>query len=373
MRRDTPIVVVGGGVIGLLTAWYLAEAGESTVVIDRQTVGSEASWAGGGLLSPLYPTRYPAPLRTLCAVSLKEYFALFSAIPRLRADCECVQSGLLVLDQDLTISESGGDQIDSWVKVNPDIDLHRLEPELSLRQPDGFIFPNVYQLRNPRFLTALRNALTARKVQFKEGTEVLSVFPNGTGGVALRTKDETIVSDRCVLTAGAWTRELLRHEGLDLPIRPIRGQMLAIDAVPGLIKHVIVQNYRYLIPRQDGLVLVGSTFEDVGFDKATTLQAQRELRDVAVNLVPALGDYPVRHHWAGLRPGSPDDVPFVGRHPRIPGLFVCAGHHRNGFAAGPASARLVVDLLLGHNPDVDPSPYRLDRPCPEWSNRTGIK
>jgi len=116
----------------------------------------------------------------------------------------------------------------------------------------------------------------------------------------------------------------------------------------------------------DGLVLVGSTVEDVGFERCITEVAHKELWEFAIGLVPDLRKYHIEHHWAGLRPGSPDDLPFIGEHPDIKGLVVCAGHFRNGFATGPATARIAIDIMLGNKPSVDVWPYRLDRPCPQW-------
>ncbi|MFL6652271.1 MAG: NAD(P)/FAD-dependent oxidoreductase, partial [Sulfurifustaceae bacterium] len=101
--------------------------------------------------------------------------------------------------------------------------------------------------------------------------------------------------------------------------------------------------------------------EDVGFDKSITDEGRRSLYEAAVDLAPELADFGVVGHWAGLRPSSPDDLPFIGEHPAARGLYVCAGHYRNGFATGPATARMAVDLVLGKEPAMDPTPFRLDR------------
>jgi glycine oxidase len=133
--------------------------------------------------------------------------------------------------------------------------------------------------------------------------------------------------------------------------------MLLLRGVPGRLRQVVVRDRCYLIPRADGHVLVGSTMEEAGFDSGTTEEAREDLRAFATGLMPELGNLAVERHWAGLRPGSPEGVPFVGPVPGVAGLYLNTGHFRNGFATGPASARLVTDLLLGRAPSLDPAPY----------------
>src|SRR5690606_215400 len=117
---------------------------------------------------------------------------------------------------------------------------------------------------------------------------------------------------------------------------------------------------RYVIPRADGRVLAGSTLEEAGFDKTTDAAARESLWHSATSIIPALADCEVEHHWAGLRPGSPDGVPFIGQVPGMPGIYVNAGHYRNGLVLAPASTRLLVDEMLGRSPIIDPTPYRLE-------------
>lgn len=349
-------VVIGGGIVGLLTAWHLSAAGRSVTVVDRGvSVGRESSWAGGGILSPIYPDRYPV-LDPLVRESNEMYPGIVAEVHDLSGvDPELVRSGLLVLDE--AQDQRAGQAI-------PDAALGRIEPALA-HYGGAISFP-VAQVRNPRLLTALYRALMAKGVRFEESCEVLGFEANRGLLTGVQTSKGIILATRCVVATGAWTEKLLAKVGLVIPVKPIRGQMIVFPASRGLISHIVVRDYRYLIPRADGRILVGSTVEDVGFDSGITQFARNELSKAAISLVPALAEVPIEHHWAGLRPGSPDDAPFIGEHPRIKGLFVCAGHHRNGFAIGPATARLVVDMVLGRRPCVDPSPFRLNRPCPEW-------
>jgi glycine oxidase len=133
--------------------------------------------------------------------------------------------------------------------------------------------------------------------------------------------------------------------------------MIAYQTPPGLVQRVVLKDGRYVIPRNDGLLLVGSTLEEAGFDKTTDQDALASLRQSAENIIPALARYPVAYHWAGLRPGSPDGIPFIGALPEFPNVFVNAGHYRNGLVLAPASTHLLVDQLLDREPLIDPAPY----------------
>lgn len=349
--------------MGLLCAWYLGENGEVSIVFDRQSVGKESSWAGGGILSPLYPDRYPG-IAPLVRGSLDDYPRIVEELIRITdTDPQLIFSELLLLDDiEIKCFEQGRSQ----ATLLRGAVLERLEPALKVPFGGAVCYPAA-QVRNPRLLTALRQGLAKNGVDFRESCGIRGFQTEGGKLAGLLTIDGVVVKTaRCIVTAGAWTGELLNATGLHLPIKPINGQMLLFAARPGLISRILVHHYRYLIPRSDGHILAGSTVEDVRFEKSTTANGRKALRQAAIDLVPALEKCSIAHHWAGLRPGSPDDAPFIGEHPGIKGLFVCAGHYRNGFATGPASARLVVDMMLGRQPMVDPTPFRLDRPCPTW-------
>ena len=147
------------------------------------------------------------------------------------------------------------------------------------------------------------------------------------------------------MTAGAWSKVLLGEHALQADIKPIRGQMLLFkfDAPP--LPHIVLQKDMYLIPRRDGHLLVGSTREDVGFDKSTTDEARAMLLQRAIALLPALRDMPVIQHWAGLRPGSPGNIPTIGRHPHLPNLYINSGHFRYGVTMSPASVEVLLNTI----------------------------
>ena len=125
-----------------------------------------------------------------------------------------------------------------------------------------------------------------------------------------------------------------------------------------MLDRVVLSDGRYLIPREDGRILVGSTLERTGFEKQLTEQAHRSLYQSALDLLPALAECEVEAQWAGLRPGSPDGIPYIGAVEGFANLYLNAGHYRNGLVLAPASCRLVADLMLKRTPEIDPQPYR---------------
>jgi len=138
----------------------------------------------------------------------------------------------------------------------------------------------------------------------------------------------------------------------------VAGQMVMFKTIPNLLSRIVLSNGYYVIPRQDGRVLAGSTMEETGFNKAITEDARQELTTIAIEIIPELKNYPIEEHWAGLRPGSPSGIPYIGEHPYIKGLFLNAGHFRNGVVMSLGSAKLLADLLFEiDDPIIDPTPY----------------
>jgi glycine oxidase len=356
----TDFIVVGGGLSGMLVARELNAGGLRVTLLERGELGKEASWAGGGILSPLYPWRYDDAVTALSQWSQRHYPQFAAELAHeTDIDPEWLRSGLL-------ISEAGelanaGQWARRWnvaLESVPRGRLLELEPKLGSAADEGIWLPAVAQVRNPRLLKALARSLELRGVEIKAHAEVVEFIEQGDEVRGVRTQAETLFAAGVVVTAGAWTASLLGSlAGSDRQIEPVRGQMLLFHAEPGLVRHIVLKGEHYLVPRRDGRILAGSTLEYVGFDKATTHQAYEELHAAALALIPMLARCPVELHWAGLRPGSPQGIPLIGQHPQRRGLYLNAGHFRNGVVTGPASARLLADTVFGRRPCVDPTPY----------------
>jgi glycine oxidase len=356
-------VVIGGGIIGLLTARELALAGHAVSVLDQGRIGAEASWAGGGILSPLYPWRYPDPVNQLAHWSQQHYPALAAELIEEGAlDPQWLQSGLLVLDQ----TEHAAAQ--NWAQaygLNCEAitaqDCRQLEPALQVPGAGALWFPSLAQIRNPRLVKSLTQSCARLGVAFREATAVTGVTLRGQQVTAVETPSGRLAVDTVVVASGAWSARLLAGLGMQIPIRPVRGQMIMYHAQPDQVRHINLYEGHYLIPRQDGRILVGSTLEEVEFDKSTTTAAREELVRFAERLFPFLRDLSIELHWAGLRPGSPTGIPYICTVPGMDGLYLNTGHYRNGVVLGYASARLLADLILGRAPILATKPYSLVR------------
>ncbi len=355
------ILVIGGGIIGLLTARELVQAGAEVTLVEMGDTGREASWAGGGILSPLYPWRYAESVTALAAWSQQKYPGLCLELHDATGiDPELTRNGMLILDTEER------DQAQAWAGTRglhlelPDAEAIRtIEPELGLHPHQAIWLPDLGQVRNPRLTKALKRSLEQR-ARLREQEEVIDLLTKDGRVTGARTRKGILAADKVIVCTGAWTARLLEQLGPQPEILPIRGQMILFYGKPGQIQRIVLYRDRYVIPRRDGRVLFGSTVETAGFDKATSAEVKEQLYRAAIELFPLLKRTPIEDHWAGLRPGSPSGIPYIGAYPGVEGLFFNAGHFRNGLVTGPASARLAADLVLGRPPVVPPAPYALD-------------
>lgn len=218
--------------------------------------------------------------------------------------------------------------------------------------------PGVVQVRNPALIRVLRGAALAAGVRIEEGVEARGLKVTGRRIDGVETSRGNYLAGQVVLAAGAWSGQLPGLTDLATRVYPIRGQMLLFKLAAGELPCIVYSQGRYLIPRRDGHVLAGSTLESVGFDKSTTVEARAGLLDFASGLLPALHAGTLVKHWSGLRPGSPDNVPTIGRHPGFENLYLNTGHFRYGVTMAPGSARLLAALMCDEIAPIDPSDYR---------------
>ncbi|HEX5055038.1 MAG TPA: glycine oxidase ThiO [Gammaproteobacteria bacterium] len=361
-------IIIGGGLIGMLSARALRRRGLSVGIIERGPFGRAASWAGGGILSPLYPWREAPAVIRLAALGAGMYPALARELAGSTGiDPEWRPCGILNLEaNDAEPALAWARQHGFEMNVIAAAAIPALEPRLSAQNLSALYRPNVAQIRNPRLLKALQQDLRNRGVDLLAEEEVVAIETRNGRVAGIRTAGDTIYRcENVVIANGAWSSRLLQGTGVNLDIRPIRGQMILLQGAPGMLRHIVLQQGHYLIPRADGAIVAGSTVEDVGFNPSTTEQGLLEIKQFIAALAPGLAELPVAKHWAGLRPGCGQGIPYIGAHPRIEGLYVNAGHFRNGIVMAPASAELLAALMLGKTPPLHSSPYSLQRNTPE--------
>lgn len=356
------VLVVGSGVSGLSAALALLRRGRRVTVLERGRAGGESSWAGGGILSPLLPWDYSEPVNALTLRSMAAYADWVAGIESASGrNAEFWRCGMLALavpapQQALAWCAAHGMAAERGVPAG----LRTLSPPLPPQSggSNSIWLPDVAQARNPRLVAALRGAVEALGGTVREHCEAIGVEKLGRRVTAVQAADERFSADRVVLATGAWAGLGIAGLKATPQIRPIRGQMLLFKLEPGGLGTILYRNGLYLIPRRDGHLLVGSTLEDAGFDKSTDDATRQRLHDEAAELLPVLATLEPARHWSGLRPGSPDNLPVIDRHPDFDNVFVNAGHYRYGVTMAPASAELLADLMEDKTPALDPAPYR---------------
>ncbi len=343
----------------MLAARELNAQGLSVRLIERGDLGHEASWAGGGILSPLYPWRYPDPVTRLASYGQARYAGFARQLyEESGIDPEWEPSGLLM---------PGLDEFESaryWAKkhcieieaLEADA-VSRYEPALNSHEAGAIWMPGVAQIRNPRLVRALRVGLTRGQIDVETNNPVTGFRVENGQITGVNTQLGFRESDQVVLAGGAWSDELLKPIGQSANIRPVRGQMVVFKGYRGQLGRIVLRQNRYLIPRRDGRIVVGSTLEEVGFDNAITSEAYESLTHSAIELVPSLANLPVEKQWSGLRPGSTNGIPVIAEHPDIKGLYINTGHYRNGVVLALGSTRVLSDLILGHSPLIEPKAY----------------
>ncbi|WP_411172369.1 glycine oxidase ThiO [Nitrosomonas sp. Is35] len=362
MKQD--IIVIGAGIIGLATAEHLLVQGFKVTILERNKAGQESSWAGGGILSPLFPWSYSDAVTSLTSYSALQFPEWVSVLRETsRIDPEYEISGMLILPPyDEEIARRWCSMRGVKLEQRTACDIHSIHTVTADRmkkaQNCALFLPDVAQVRNPRLLRALRSRVELLGGKIVENCAVNHLKITGQHIQSVSTLCGEFSAGNYIVCAGAWSKEILATHALKLDIKPIKGQMLLFKFDTPPIPAIIVQNDLYLIPRRDGHLLIGSTLEDSGFDKQTTIAARDSLLEQAQIILPVLEKMPIKQHWSGLRPASLKNIPIIGRHPVIHNLLINSGHFRYGVTMAPASAEILVNEMTGAAQPFDTAPYQ---------------
>ena len=361
------MVIVGGGVIGLSVAYALANEGVrsgSSSTCGREVVRA-ASWAGAGMIPPFTRRLNHGPmiaLRSAGAVLHREWSAA------LREETG-IDNGYRVTGG-VDVAATEADEADlrtaagrwrvegiAFERLAPG-DFPRIEPALNPALLGGYFLPDRAQIRNPRHLKALQVALRRRGVALVPHHPLIGLERNGDRIEGVKTETGVMPCGQVVIAAGAWSGLYSSSgPGRRSPTPPLKGQIVMLRADRPLLGRIIEHGKNYLVPRDDGRILVGASEESRGFDAEPTPEVARELLDEAFRLCPGLAEAEVERTWAGLRPGSVDTRPYIGRLPGWSNVVVATGHKRAGLQLAPSTAEVVADLVLGRALRIDLSPF----------------
>ncbi len=363
MKRTGDVIIVGGGVIGMTTAYFLAREGVHVLLCEQGQPGMEASWAGAGILPPSDLALALDPFDRLRALSGQ----LFPELSHDLQERTGIDNGFTRCGGLEFIGQAGQADPEEWYGLGittnflSDKELHDLEPALAPHLGEAIHVPTMAQLRNPRHMRALRVACAEVGVSIREDTVVAELLLEKNRVKGVRTANEVLTGDAVVVAAGAWTDRLLAPLGCHLGIKPVRGQIALLNPGRVVFSRILLWGSRYLVPRLDGRVLIGSTEEHAGFEKITTAAGIGGLLDLGVRLVPELANAMLEQTWAGLRPGSPDGLPFIGNVADIENLYVAAGHFRAGIQLSPGTALVLKERIMGQPLSMPLEAFRLDR------------
>ncbi|HUM07220.1 MAG TPA: glycine oxidase ThiO [Terriglobales bacterium] len=340
--KDYDAIIVGAGIIGLSLAIALRKRSLGVLLLEKGEPGREASWAAGGMLADC-GLEIPLPLRELATASARMYPEFVHELQDesgLKIDLRA-EGTLLFLD------DACGQALKSAEEIAA------LEPQLAANGRKALFLPE--RCVDPRDLTLAAVAAARHwSVDFSSGDQVLSVEIVDGKACGVRTNKTRFVAGTVINCAGAWAGQI---EPYHFPTRPVKGQMLCV-AMPQneFLRHVVRTPDVYLIPRSDGRLLIGATQEETGFDKQAVPEALQKLRRAALDLCPRLTEARTLEAWAGLRPGTPDNLPILGE-TATPGYFVATGHFRDGILLAPVTAKVMAELVAGGSPSFDLSPF----------------
>ncbi|MBL8799315.1 MAG: glycine oxidase ThiO [Planctomycetia bacterium] len=353
MTTTPDYLIIGGGIVGCSLALELARAGASVVVLERGAVGCASSSAAAGLLAPTFGPSPPGPLQVLCqrgALLYREWLDELHADGA--QDVGYRQTGLLTVCLDaseaaqvrgLLSTEAFPGRRAEWLDAGQ---LRAREPALCDRVLGAGFYPDDCHL-DPAFLVReTGRAAAMRGVEVREHEPVMQLDREGTRLVAVHTERQTYRPQCVVVAAGAWSGALAATLGLKLPTRPVKGQMLMAECAQLPVQTPLHAGNALLIPWPDGRLAIGVTVEEAGFDDRVRLDSLRQILNRVIELVPSVGGLALSHAWAGLRPATPNDWPYMGPVPTFDNVWISAGHYRKGTLLAPICARLLAKSLL---------------------------
>lgn len=349
--KTSDVIVVGGGVIGTAIAFFLAREGLSVTLFEREDLAAQASGAAAGMLAPICEATGDEAFFELGVRSLEQFPALTAELRELSGiDPQYVPSGVLRLAGSADEAEEMQAQASrlseyglEWLSAAA---VRDREPLVAEGLAGGLWSPREGHVYSPMLARAYASAAARLGASINTGVPVLGLIRDAEQVLGVETASGHWGAGHVVLAAGLWTRYCAEWLGEQLPLEPVRGQILALDQPRPSFRSIVWSGHTYLVPKLNGTVVVGATEERVGFDRRNTAAGISSLLAAAAAVVPSLADCTFRHAWAGLRPDTPDHLPVIGPVPGVRGVTLAAGHFRNGVLLSPITGRTVADWVV---------------------------
>ncbi len=347
MKTTKNILIIGGGIISLSIAIELKRQGAKVTVVSKDFMQA-ASHAAAGMLASMAEKLTSAAMFDLCSRSRWLYPEWTQKLEELTGvDTGYLSCGILapVYAQPESLAETDNSAV--WLDKQA---IHLYQPGLSDRVMGGWWYPEDGQVDNRCLMKSLLQAAQTLGVEIKEGVAVKAIQQKQGRVNGVLTDIGQLEAEEYVLAAGSWSSQLL-----PLPVRPVKGQMLSLRMPqkphqPLTLQRVLYGEGIYLVPRQDGRLVIGATVEEVEWTPFNTPSGIQNLLDRATELYPAIADWQIEEFWWGFRPGTPDELPILGRS-ACDNLYLATGHYRNGILLAPVTASLLTDLILEQKSD----------------------
>ncbi len=346
MKAARNILIIGGGIVGLAIAIELKRQG-ATVTVVSQDFTQAAAHAAAGMLAPMAEKITSPPLLDLCLGSRWLYPEWTQKLEELTGiETNYLPCGILAPVYNLPNKIVENEQA-VWLDRQA---IKLYQPGLSDRVVGGWWYPEDGQVDNRCLMRSLLQAAQTLGVEIKEGVKVKAIQQQQGKVTGVLTNIGQLEAEHYVLAAGSWSSQLM-----PLPVRPIKGQMLSLRMPQKLhqpfpLQRILYGDKIYLVPRQDGRLIVGATVEEVDWTPFNTPKGIQNLLGEATELYPAVADWQIEELWWGFRPGTPDESPILGRS-ACENLFLATGHYRNGILLAPITAKLIADLILEQKSD----------------------
>ena len=354
------VIIVGAGVIGCSIAYHLSSLGVDVTLIERNKIASGSSGVAAGMIASVSEgfsdhIGFKKDLGNLFKLASKSRSHLLNLLKQLEKesgiDIEYRESGIMHLAFIESEVKELQNRLEWQSKLGMGIEwLDRkqtleLEPNLNIDVQGSLFSPNEGHVNSRRLVNAFARAAVHNGARILENTDVLDLLSSNGRVTGVKSQNGNFYSDWVVIAAGSWAGRLSNWIGMNVPIKPIRGQVLAVRLIPSPVKHILWKGINWMVPKADGSILMGTTREDAGFDDNPNIGSIANILDKCIDLVPDLFNANLHKVWAGLRPTTPDEIPIIGPVKEFDGLVLALGHYRSGIMLSAVSGKLVSDFI----------------------------